>query len=344
VVWTLCEGLTRLGHDVTLFASGDSSTSARLVPIVERALWCDMPDGTDFVPYWALALGILASRIREFDVVHNHLDYLAYPLSRLAPCPIVTTLHGRLDLPALPALYDEFQDVPLVSISNAQRKPLPDANWQATIYHGVDLDQLTFQCQRGQYLAFLGRVSPDKGLDTAIRVARRAGLPLRIAARLPLAYRSDPAVRADWAYFEDVIQPLLDRPDVEFVGELARAERDRFLGNAAALLFPICWPEPFGLVMAESLACGTPVLALNAGSAPEVIDHGVTGFVCSTEDELVTAVGRLGEINRGACRTQAAQRFSATVMVTAYERIYHRLIRAAPRNVDKLLTLETGGA
>jgi glycosyltransferase involved in cell wall biosynthesis len=223
-------------------------------------------------------------------------------------------------------LYGEFGDVPLVSISDAQRRPIPGANWAATVYHGIDLDQFTFQPRRGAYLAYLGRISPEKGLDTAIRVARRAGMPLKIAARLPLPYRKDPNVGADWACFEGVIRPLLDGPDVEFAGELGWQQRDRFLGDAAALLFPICWPEPFGLVMPEALACGTPVVALNAGSVPEVIRHGVTGFVCSDEDELVEAVGRLGEIDRGVCRAEVERRFTTASMASGYERVYQRLI------------------
>jgi glycosyltransferase involved in cell wall biosynthesis len=329
VVSSLSEELTRRGHDVTLFASGDSSTASHLVPIVQRALWRDDTDGMDFLPYWAIALGKLASRIEEFDIVHNHLDYLAYPLSRLARCPVVTTLHGRLDLPGLPALYEEFSDVPLVSISDAQRRPLRRANWIATVYHGIDLGQFTFQPLRGNYLAYLGRISPDKGLDTAIRVARQGGWTLKLAARPPLPYRSDPNVCADWVYFEEVIRPLLDDPHVELVGEVAGVQRDRFLGGAAALLFPVCWPEPFGLVMPEALACGTPVLALNAGSVPEIIEDGVTGFVCSDADDLVEAVARLGELDRAACRRAAEARFSATAMVSAYERVYWRLVGTA---------------
>ena len=325
VVATLTEGLVHNGHDVTLFASGDSVTSAHLVPTVERALWHEGADGAEFSPFWTIALGKLAAHMHEFDLVHNHLDFLAYPLSRLARCPVLTTLHGRLDLPGLLPLYSEFRESPLVSISDAQRRPIPNANWQATIYHGMDLSKLTFQPTPSEYLAYLGRISPDKGLDIAIRVARRTGRQLKIAARLPLRYRSDPEGQGDRLYFDEVIRPLLNGPDLELVGELQPTERDRFLGGATALLFPIRWPEPFGLVMVEALACGTPVLALNAGSVPEVIDDGRTGFVCSDENQLVEAVGRIDQLDRAACRAEAEQRFSAAVMVSAYERVYQRL-------------------
>jgi glycosyltransferase involved in cell wall biosynthesis len=326
VVWTLTEELVTRGHDVTLFASGDSITSARLVPIVDRALWHAGSKQSDFTPFWAIALGKLAARLDEFDVVHNHLDFITYPLSRLAPCAVVTTLHGRLDLPGLCALYREFIDVPLVSISDAQRLPIPYANWLATIYHGIQLNQLTFHPSGDGYLAYLGRISPEKGLHTAIRVARRTGIPLKVAARLPLRYHDDPNAQADRAYFNDVVRPLLNGPDVEFLGELGARDRDEFLGGAKALLFPINWPEPFGLVMAEALACGTPVLALRAGSVPEVVEHGLTGFICDDEDELVDAVQRLPKIDRAYCRTVAERRFSPAAMTSAYEQVYARLM------------------
>ena len=300
VVSTLTEELVRRGHDVTLFASGDSRTSANLVPTVERALWHQTPLVTDFAPYWAITLGHVWERIQEFDVVHSHLDYFAFPMARAGARPVVTTLHGRLDLPELQPLYRHFHDVPLVSISDAQRHPVSDANWVATIYHGIELDEFTFNPQMGGYLAFLGRISPDKGLDTAIRVARRAGVPLLIAARMPLPHRHDPNTQVDWTYWEDEIQPLLEGRQVELLGQLAGKDKDEFLRNAAALLFPVRWPEPFGLVMVESLACGTPVLALNEGSVPEVIEDGVTGFVRNTEDELVEALGRITELDRYA--------------------------------------------
>ena len=326
VVSTLTEELVRRGHDVTLFASGDSRTSANLVPTVERALWHQTPLVTDFAPYWAMTLGYVWERIQEFDVVHSHLDYFAFPIARAGVRPVVTTLHGRLDLPELQPLYRHFHDIPLVSISDAQRQPVSDANWVATIYHGIELDEFTFNPQMGGYLAFLGRISPDKGLDTAIRVARRAGVPLLIAARMPLPHRHDPNTQVDWTYWEDEIQPLLEGRQVELLGQLAGKDKDEFLRNAAALLFPVRWPEPFGLVMVESLACGTPVLALNGGSVPEVIKDGVTGFVRNTEDELVEALGRIAELDRTRCRAEAERRFSPAAMADAYERVYAQIV------------------
>jgi glycosyltransferase involved in cell wall biosynthesis len=326
VVSTLTEELVRRGHDVTLFAAGDSRTAARLVPVVDQALWHHPAGYRDFAPFLVIVLGKVLRMIDQFDIIHNHLDFSGFPLARVAPCPVVTTLHGRLDLPQLQPLYQEFADVPLVSISDAQRRPLPHANWVATVHHGIDLDQYTFNPAPGRYLAFLGRVSPDKGLDTAIRVARRAGLPLKIAARMPLPYTDDPNVREDWAYFEQQIKPLLDGPGVEMIGEVGGADKNEFLRNAAALLFPIRWPEPFGLVMPEALACGTPVLALRHGSVPEVVEDGVTGFICDSEAELVAAVGRIGALDRARCRAAAEQRFSPAAMADRYERVYAELI------------------
>jgi glycosyltransferase involved in cell wall biosynthesis len=326
VVATLTEELVRRGHEVTLFAPGDSHTSARLVPTVERALWHSRRDYPDFAPFWAITLGEVWRRVSEFDVVHAHLDFFGFPLARASSRPVVTTLHGRLDLPQLEPLFEHFADVPLVSISNAQRTPAPRANWVATVYHGIELDQYTFSPRPGQYLAFLGRIAPEKGIDAAIRVARRAGLPLRIAARKPLPFKNDPEVRKDWEYFEHVLQPLLSSQHVELVGEVAGKRKDAFLRQAAALLFPIQWPEPFGLVMAEALACGTPVVALRAGSVPEVLEDGVTGFIGETEDDLVDAVQRIDQLDRARCRAEAERRFSSSAMAEAYEQVYARLL------------------
>jgi glycosyltransferase involved in cell wall biosynthesis len=273
-----------------------------------------------------MALDAIWDHLDEFDVIHSHLDYWGYPLARNGGVPTVTTLHGRLDLPELQPLYSRFSEVPLVSISDAQRRPVPWANWVGTVYHGIPLEEFTFNPQRGRYLAFLGRISPDKGLDTAIRVAQGAGWPLRIAARKPLRHGNDPVVRADWEHYHHDVQPLLKRDRATLIGEVAGRAKDEFLRNAAALLFPIRWPEPFGLVMAEALACGTPVIALNEGSVPEVIEDGVTGFICSTEDEMVAAIGRLDELDRARCRAEAERRFSPTAMTTAYEQIYTRLL------------------
>jgi glycosyltransferase involved in cell wall biosynthesis len=327
VIATLTEELVRRGHEVTLFASADSRTSARLVPVVDEALWHHTPPYTDFIPFWAMVLGQLCRELDRFDVVHSHLDYFGYPLARSAPCPVVTTLHGRLDRPELERLHEHFTDVPLVSISDAQRRPAPHANWVATVYHGIELEEFTFNPRRGDYLAFLGRISPDKGVDAAIRVARRAGLPLRIAARKPLPYKQVPEFRRDWEYYEDEVLPLLQGRQVELIGQVSGPEKDELLRNAAALLFPIRWPEPFGLVMVEALACGTPVLAFRNGSVPEVLEHGVTGFIGESEDDLVEAIGRLEEIDRARCRAEAERRFSPAAMADQYERVYEQLIR-----------------
>ena len=329
VVATLTNELVHRGHDVTLFASGDSHTSARLVRIVDRALWHREPSYKDLAPFWPIVLGHLAEHLTEFDLIHNHLDFWGFPLARLAPCPVVSTLHGRLDLPELQPLYRMFSDIPLVSISDAQRAPVAFANWVATIYHGIDLGEFTFNPHPGGYLAFLGRIAPEKGLDIAIRVAGRAGLLLKIAARKPLQFSRDPEVRKEWRYFNEVIQPLLGASGVELIGEVGGQKKNAFLGGATALLFPITWPEPFGLVMVEALACGTPVLALRHGSVPEVVRPGVTGHICDTEDELVEAVGRIGAIDRAACRVDAEQRFSPGAMAEQYERVYERLVRRA---------------
>jgi glycosyltransferase involved in cell wall biosynthesis len=332
VVSTLTEELVRRGHDVTLFASADSHTSATLVPIVDQALWHHDPPSNDFEMQRGAIFGTILEAMDAFDVVHSHLDFLGFGLAHAAPRPMVSTLHGRLDVPTLLPAYRAFAELPLVSISNAQRRPLARANWLGTVYHGIDLDQFTFNPAPGQYLAFLGRISPDKGLDVAIRVAQRAGWPLKVAARPPLSFSDNPEVIRDREYFEQVIQPLLAEPGVELIGEVGGPQKDEFLGHAAALLFPIRWPEPFGLVMPEALACGTPVLALRDGSVPEVIEQGVTGFICHLEDELVQAVQRIPELDRGRCRSEAARRFSPAAMADGYEQIYaHLLETATPR-------------
>ena len=329
VVSTLTEELVRRGHDVTLFASGDSGTSARLVPIVDTALWHRDPPSNDFSVHQAAIFSTILDRVDDFDIVHSHLDYLGFPLALETQIPTLSTMHGRLDVPSLYETYRAFADLPLVSISDAQRRPLAYANWQGTVYHGIELDQFTFNRQPGRYLAFLGRISPDKGLDVAIRVARRAGVPLKVAARPPLPFDQSPEVRRDREYFEQVVEPLLSEPGVELIGEVGGAEKDQFLREAAALLFPIRWPEPFGLVMPEALACGTPVLAFDEGSVPEVIDNGVTGFVGHVEDDLVRAVERIPELDRQRCRAEAERRFSPAAMADAYETVYAGLLENA---------------
>ncbi len=325
VVATLTCELVRRGHDVTLFASGDSRTPARLVSVVDEAVWHHRPPYQDLAPFWSLTLGRVLANMGEFDVVHSHLDHYGLPAARASGPPVVTTLHGRLDLPELAPIFEEFSDVPLVSISNSQRTPVEHANWVATVYHGLDVTEYTFRSQRGRYLAFLGRISPEKGVAAAIRIARQAGMPIRIAARMPLSRTQDPTARRDWAYYEDEVQPLLQGPDVELIGQVAGQQKNDFLGHAAALLFPISWPEPFGLVMPEALACGTPVLALRAGSVPEIIQDGVTGFIRDTEDELAEAVAHLDEIDRARCRAEVEKRFSAQAMTDNYLSVYEQV-------------------
>jgi glycosyltransferase involved in cell wall biosynthesis len=297
--------------------------------MVEQAVWHHRPPYQDLAPFWSVTLGRLLRHIDEFDVVHSHLDHYGLPAARVPGPPVVTTLHGRLDLPELKPVFEEFCDAPLVSISNSQRRPVEHANWVATVYHGLDVSEYTFRPQRGRYLAFLGRISPEKGVAAAIRIAIRAGVPIRIAARMPLARTDDPAARRDWAYYEDEVQPLLQGPDVELIGQVGGRQKDDFLGNAAALLFPIAWPEPFGLVMPEALACGTPVLALRAGSVPEIIQDGVTGFIRDNEDELADAVAHLPEIDRARCRAEAEKRFSAHAMTDRYLAVYDQLQRTS---------------
>ena len=332
VVSLLTEELVRRGHDVTLFASGDSTTAARLVPTVDTALWRQTEVRNELV-YWTITVGEVYRRAArgEFDVIHSHLDFLAFGSAELVPTPTVTTLHGRLDLPDLRRIYARFPDAPVISISDHQRRPLPDANWAATVYNGVDTDRLSFNPSGGEYLAWLGRISPDKGLDRAIRIARQAEMPLKVAARLPLSNRSNPEIRGDWEYYETVVKPLLAEGDVEFVGEVGDGDKTDFLGNAVALLNPIDWPEPFGLVMAEALSCGTPVVARRRGSVPELVSHGLTGMIGETDDELARLCRDVGTIKRSLCRQEAVWRFSVEAMTLGYERAYHQAIAGAGR-------------
>jgi len=256
----------------------------------------------------------------NFDLVHFHIDYLHFPLSRQAQLTNVTTLHGRLDIPDLAPLYRTFPEMPVVSISEAQRKPLPWANWQGTVHHGLREDHLSFWGNPGQYLAFLGRTSPEKGLDHAIQIAKRVGMPLKIAAKID---------RADEQYFSAVIKPMLDNPLIEFIGEIGYSEKSEFLGNAAALLFPINWPEPFGIVMIEAMACGTPVIAYPFGSVPEVIENGVTGFLVRDVNSAAHAVQRISKIDRAQCRRRFEERFTSARMAQEYLAIYDRIISGA---------------
>jgi glycosyltransferase involved in cell wall biosynthesis len=316
VVFHLTEELVRLGHEVTLFATADSRTSARLVAGAPRATRLD-PRSPDPLPYHLAMLERVRAHAGEFDVLHFHLELLHLPLFRPFAHKTVTTLHGRLDLPGLAEIYHLFDDMPLVSISHAQRRPLRVANWLATVHHGLPAPAAVPAAtpERG-YLAFLGRVSPEKGLERAIEVARRAGMRLRIAAKVD---------RADQAYWKSRIVPLLADPLIEYLGEVGEADKPALLGNAAALLFPIDWPEPFGLVMIEAMACGTPVIAWAAGSVPEVVEHGVTGFVVRSVDEAVAALGTLSRLDRAAVRRRFIERFSVARMARDYVAAYAAL-------------------
>jgi glycosyltransferase involved in cell wall biosynthesis len=317
VVSYLTEELVRQGHEVTLFASGDSETSARLVPGCRRALWQE-PDCLETLPHHVRLVEMVAAEAHRFDVVHFHLDYVHFPVVGRLPCPTVTTLHGRLHPPDQEGLFEIYPDVPLVSISDDQRRPIPSADWRATVPHGLPLDLHTFRDASGSYLAFLGRVSPEKGLDNAIEIARRVGMPLRVAARIYPGERP---------YYERVIEPLLrESPWVEFVGEVGGSAKDDFLGNAHALLFPIQWDEPFGLVMIESMACGTPVIAFRRGSVREVMVQGVTGFVVQDVAEAADAVSKVPTLSRWACRKTFVERFGVARMAADYLAVYRDLV------------------
>ena len=317
VVSYLTEELVRQGHEVTLFASADSRTAARLVPCAPQALRLD-EDVVDPVAHEILEIERVAAMAGEFDVIHWHLDYFPFPLSRRLGVPRVTTLHGRLDLPDLQPLYAEFRDEPLISISNDQRAPLPNVNWVETIHHGMPADEMTPRYEPGQYLAFLGRISPEKRVDRAIEVAHRTGIPLKIAAKVD---------DMDRDYFEEHIEPKLEHDHVDFIGEIGPADKGDFLGHAHALLFPIDWAEPFGLVMIEAMACGTPVVAYRSGSVPEVLTDGVNGFIVDSIEGSVEAVGRLHDISREGVRGSFEKRFTVERMARDYVRVYERLVR-----------------
>ena len=325
VVSLLTEALVRRGHEVTLFASGDSVTSARLAAVTERAKRLDAANRELLAADTIRQLDLVFGNARDFDVIHCHVDYLAFPFAGLVSTPTLHTMHGRLDLPYLTPIYRQFKHVPLVSISDAQRAPLLDlgATWAGTVHHGLAPERFDFSPTPGDYLAFLGRLSPEKQPDVAIEVAKRAGLPLRIAAKIDAADRE---------YVERVVVPLLDDPLIEFVGEIGDDDKSAFLGGARALLFPIDWPEPFGLVMLEAMACGTPVIARPCGSVPEVVRPGVSGFIGESVDDLVDAVGRLDTLDRARCRRYFEQHFSVARMVDGYEALYRRAcahVRAA---------------
>lgn len=322
VVSYLTEELVRQGHEVTLFASGDSLTGAELASSCPEALRLSCKC-TDPLIYHMLMLEQLARRSHEFDFIHFHIDYLHFPISRRQNIPQITTLHGRLDLADLVPLYREFHEMPVISISDSQRRPLPWLNWQGTVYHGLPKNLYKLHEEAGRYLLFLGRISPEKGVDDAIEIARRAGRDIKIAAKVD---------RADREYFAQVIQPLLDQPHVDFVGELGDREKDELVGGALALLTPVNWPEPFGLVMIEALACGTPVIAYPRGSVPELIDHGSTGFLVGGIEEAAAAVDQVIGLDRRHCRRVFEQRFSAEGMARDYVSLYARLAQEKKRH------------
>jgi glycosyltransferase involved in cell wall biosynthesis len=317
VVSYLTEELVRQGHDVTLFASGDSVTAANLVACSPRSLRLD-ENCIDQLAHQIVMLERVARSAGQFDVLHFHIDYMHFPLSRRGRYAHLTTLHGRLDIPDLLPLYREFSDMPVVSISNSQRAPLPWVNWQGTVYHGLPHDLYTLHAEPGKYLAFVGRISPEKRVDRAIEIAVKAGLPFKIAAKVD---------KVDQDYFEELIEPMLEHPLVEYIGEIGDHEKDEFLGNAMALLFPIDWPEPFGLSMIEAMACGTPVIAFPCGSVPEILTDGVSGFIVNSIEEGVDAVGRLGTLSRERCRQVFEERFTAERMARDYVALYERMIR-----------------
>ena len=315
VVSFLTDALVDLGHDVTLFASGDSVTRARLVPCAPRALRLD-ESCRDPLAHHLSMLEEVFSRAAEFDVIHFHLDYLSFPEARHCRVPHVATMHNRMDVPDLQPLFRTFADIPVVSISDAQRAPLPFANWCGTVYHGLPLDLYAFRPNAGRYLAFLGRVSPEKGVHHAVEIARRLGLPLKVAAKID---------DRDRGFYENHLKPLFAEAHVEFLGEIGEGDKGAFLGDAAALLFPIDWPEPFGLVMIEAMACGTPVVAFRRGAVPEVMRDGVSGYVVDTLDGAVEATARALELPRKRCRAYFEGRFSAPRMANDYLAVYGRL-------------------
>ncbi len=313
----LTEELVRTGHDVTLFASADSETSARLVPGCKSSLRLD-PRSCDALACHLLMLEEVYRRAPEFDVIHFHVDYLHFPLSRRHPIPRLSTLHGRLDIPELQGIYREYGHEPVVSISDAQRAPVPFANWLGTVYHGLPPDLLRPGSGSGGYLAFLGRISPEKGPERAIEIARASGVPLKMAAKVD---------KVDKDYYEAVVKPLMDPAVVEYIGEINEREKQEFLGNAAGLLFPIDWPEPFGLVMIEASACGTPVLAFRRGSVPEVLEDGLSGIVVQGMEDAAAAVPRLLAMDRAACRSVFDRRFTVARMAEDYLTVYESLAK-----------------
>jgi glycosyltransferase involved in cell wall biosynthesis len=316
VVHYLTEELVGMGHEVTLFAAGDSQTSAKLVPICGKSLRLAGEYVSRHV-YISIMMEELFRRRSDFDIAHIHIDYVHLPMFRRGELPTVTTLHGRQDFAGIDLLYREFSEMPLVSISTSQRAPLPIARWAATVYHGLPRKIYSYSPEGGKYLAFLGRVSEEKGIAAAIEIAKRVGMKLKIAAKVDVDNEQ---------YFRDHVVHLLNHPLIEFIGEIGEDKKSDFLGGATALLFPIAWPEPFGLVLIESMACGTPVIAFRAGSVPEIIEDGENGFIVSTIDEACAALGRVNELSRARCRHVFEKRFTARTMAKNYVRVYEDII------------------
>jgi glycosyltransferase involved in cell wall biosynthesis len=316
VVSYLTEALVEMGHDVTLFASGDSVTSARLVPVVPCGLRLD-PAKPDGLIWHTIMMDMVLKAAAQFDIIHFHTDVVQLALVGQCETACVSTPHGRLDLGDLKPLFRRFASHPMTSISNSQRAPLPWANWRATVHHGLPLGLYQLQAQPQDYFAFVGRISPEKRADRAIEIAKACGQPLRIAAKVD---------NLDRAYFESTIEPLLDDPLVTFVGEIGEADKNDFIGNARALLMPIDWPEPFGLVMIEAMACGTPVIAYGHGSVPEIIDEGVTGHIVKDQQQAIEAARNIDKIDRKRCREVFERRFAARVMARRYLDVYRELV------------------
>jgi glycosyltransferase involved in cell wall biosynthesis len=316
VVSYLTEELVRQGHEVTLFASGDSLTRAQLVSVSDKSIRFD-PQRQEWLTYYVMMLDQVSQMAAAFDIVHFHTDFLHFPVAKMLDTAHVTTLHGRMDLPELRPLYQHFNDIPLVSISNNQRSPLPDANWCDTVYHGLPPDLYPFQPDPGDYFVFIGRISREKRIDRAIDIAVQCDRPLYIAAKID---------KLDEAYFDECIKPLLDHPLIEYIGEIGEPEKLALLGCACALLFPIDWPEPFGLVLIEAFACGTPVIAYQHGSVAEIMEDGVTGFIVTNQEDAVRAGKNIESIDRKRCRQVFERRFTVARMAQDYLRVYQRLM------------------
>jgi len=329
VVAYLTDELMNQGHHVTLFASGDSTTKARLIPICDRALRLSNP--LDPLAYHILQLQEVFERIDEFDILHFHTDYLHFPFSYNRDVTTITTLHGRLDIEDLVPIYKKFREIPVVSISNAQREPLPLANWIGTVQHGLPADLYHQGEGKGNYVVFLGRISPEKRVDRAIEIARQAGVDIKIGAKID---------KADQSYYDKEMKHLFSQPHVDFLGEVGESEKTELLQNAIALLFPIDWREPFGMVLIEALACATPVIAFNRGSVPEIISNGKTGYIVENISEAVAALQRIREISRDECRKTFENRFSATIMAKNYLRLYEMLVHPEKKRLSAISSNE----